>query len=68
LFLRPLLYETSPRDRVVLVGVALLLLVVATLACLPSARRAMRVAINVAIRHEYELRRKADPSSLRCSG
>ena len=50
--LRPLLYETSLRDPVVLVGVALLLLVVATLACLVPARRAMRVDINVAIREE----------------
>jgi putative ABC transport system permease protein len=49
---RPLLYETSPRDPVVLVGVALVLLVVATLACLLPARRAMRVDINVAIREE----------------
>jgi putative ABC transport system permease protein len=49
---RPLLYGTSPRDPVVLVGVALLLLVVATLACLLPARRAMRLDINVAIREE----------------
>ena len=50
--LRPLLYGTSPHDPVVLVGVALVLLVVATLACLVPARRAMRVDINVAIREE----------------
>jgi predicted permease len=50
--LRPLLYETSPRDPIVLAGVALLLIVVATLACLLPARRAMRVDINVAIRAE----------------
>ncbi|MDQ6828280.1 MAG: hypothetical protein M3081_05380 [Gemmatimonadota bacterium] len=50
--LAPLLYETSPRDPVVLGGVALLLLVVATLACLLPARRAMRVDINVAIREQ----------------
>ena len=49
---RPLLYETSPRDPMVLGGVALLLLVVATLACLVPARRAMRVDINVVIRDE----------------
>jgi predicted permease len=48
----PLLYETSPRDPAVLAGVALLLLVVATLACLVPARRAMRVDINTAIREE----------------
>jgi ABC-type antimicrobial peptide transport system permease subunit len=50
--LRPLLYQTSLRDPVVVGGVALLLLVVATLACLVPARRAMRVDINVAIREE----------------
>jgi len=49
---RPLLYETSPSDPMVLGGVALLLLVVATLACLVPARRAMRVDINVVIRDE----------------
>ena len=49
---QPLLYDTSPRDPVVLVGVAVLLLIVATLACLLPARRAMRVDINSAIREE----------------
>jgi putative ABC transport system permease protein len=50
--LEPLLYATSPRDPVVLAGVALVLLVVATMACLLPARRAMRVDINAAIREE----------------
>jgi len=50
--LRPLLYQTSLRDPVVLGGVVLLLLVVATLACLVPARRAMGVDINVAVREE----------------
>ena len=50
--LRPLLYDTSPRDPLVFAGVALLLLVVASLACLLPARRAMRVDINVAIRQD----------------
>ena len=50
--LQPLLYATSPRDPVVLVGVALVLLIVATMACLLPARRAMRVDINAAIREE----------------
>jgi putative ABC transport system permease protein len=49
---RPLLFATSPRDPVVLAGVALSLLLVATLACLLPARRTMRVDINVAIREE----------------
>ena len=49
---RPLLYDTSPWDPVVLVGVALVLLIVATMACLLPARRAMRVDINAAIREE----------------
>jgi putative ABC transport system permease protein len=50
--LEPLLYDTSPRDPLVLGAVALVLLVVATLACLLPARRAMRVDINAAIREE----------------
>ncbi|HEX4684389.1 MAG TPA: ADOP family duplicated permease, partial [Gemmatimonadaceae bacterium] len=50
--LQPLLYETSPRDPVILTGVALVLLVVTTLACLLPARRAMRVDINTAIRED----------------
>ena len=50
--LRPLLYATSPRDPVVLAGVALVLLIVGTTACLLPARRAMRVDINAAIREE----------------
>ena len=50
--LQPMLYATSTRDPVVLVGVALVVLVVATTACLLPARRAMRVDINTAIREE----------------
>ena len=50
--LRPLLYATSPHDPVVLAGVAVLLLIVATVACFLPARRAMRVDINAAIRDE----------------
>ncbi len=49
---QPLLYETSTRDPVVLTAVGLVLLLVATLACLVPARRAMRVDITVAIRAE----------------
>ena len=37
--LRPLLYGTSPTDPLVLGGVALVLVVVATIACLLPARR-----------------------------
>jgi putative ABC transport system permease protein len=50
--LRPLLYATSPRDPVVLVAVAVVLLVVTTLACLVPTQRAIRVDINAAIREE----------------
>ena len=48
----PLLYGTSPHDPLVLLGVAMLLLTVAVMACLLPARRAMRVDINTAIRQE----------------
>ena len=50
--LEPMLYATSPRDPVVLVGVGLVLLIVATMACLLPARRAMRVDINAAVRED----------------
>jgi len=50
--LRPLLYATSPTDPVVLAGVALVLLLVAAIACLLPARRASRVDINTAIRED----------------
>ena len=50
--LQPLLYATSPHDPIVLVGVAVVLLIAATVACFIPARRAMRVDINAAIREE----------------
>jgi len=50
--IRPLLYGTSASDPIVLGGVALVLLIVATIACLLPARRAMRVDINAAIRED----------------
>jgi ABC-type antimicrobial peptide transport system permease subunit len=49
---QPLLYDTSPHDPLVLIGVACILLTVAAIACLLPARRAMRVDINTAIRQE----------------
>ena len=49
---QPLLYDTSPRDPAVVLGVAFMLLIVATVACLVPAGRAMTVDINAALRAE----------------
>jgi putative ABC transport system permease protein len=46
------LYETSPVDPVIYASVTLLLLVVATVACLAPAKRASRVDPMSALRHE----------------
>jgi predicted permease len=51
-FVAPLLYETSPRDPVVLGTTAVVLLVVAVLASLIPARRAAHVDPSVALRGE----------------
>jgi ABC-type lipoprotein release transport system permease subunit len=51
-FVRPLLFETSPYDAVVIAGTAAVLLAVAIGASLAPAIRASRVDPNVALRAE----------------
>ena len=51
-FAEPLLFDTSPRDPAVFVGVAALLLAVATAATLIPVRRARRVSPVEALRAE----------------
>jgi ABC-type antimicrobial peptide transport system permease subunit len=51
-FVAPLLFEVSPRDPLVLGGIATSLLAVAIVACIVPALRAMRVDAVVALRAE----------------
>jgi len=50
--MRGMLFEVDPADPVTFASVALLVLIVATLAALVPARRAMRVDPMIALRHE----------------
>ena len=50
--MRGMLYQIDPADPVTFAGVAALVLIVATLAALVPARRAMRVDPMIALRHE----------------
>jgi putative ABC transport system permease protein len=50
--MRGMLYKIDPADPVTFAGVAALVLIVATLAALIPARRAMNVDPMIALRHE----------------
>jgi putative ABC transport system permease protein len=50
--MRGMLYEIDPADPVTFASVAALVLIVATVAALVPARRAMRVDPMIALRHE----------------